>query len=82
MTFTEYEWLNAVTRPKIVHFTDKIKPWHIKCNHPLSSKYVEYQHINIRKTRKRLFYNVISKLQSTFNRLVAVLKDMEKNRGE
>ena len=59
VTFTKEEWLEAIVHPKLVHFTDKSKPWFIKCTHPLVKEYIKYQHPKFKKSRKRFLYNLL-----------------------
>ena len=36
------EKYNAVSAPKLIHFTNKYKPWHYKCQNPYKKQYLKY----------------------------------------
>ncbi|MET3601485.1 DUF4422 domain-containing protein [Martelella mangrovi] len=42
-SYDEEEALEAASDPAIVHFTDKRKPWHLKCTHPFTELYWDYR---------------------------------------
>ncbi|TCT44966.1 DUF4422 domain-containing protein [Martelella mediterranea] len=42
-SYDEQEAFEAASDPAIVHFTDKRKPWHLKCTHPLTELYWDYR---------------------------------------
>lgn len=66
-TYSEYEWKEAILRPKIVHFTGNVKPWFLKSDHPLVNEYISYQYPKYRKRGKRFFYNLLKKIKYFFN---------------
>lgn len=42
-SYGEEEAFEAAGDPAIVHFTDKKKPWHLKCTHPFTELYWDYR---------------------------------------
>lgn len=63
-TYSDADWKDAILNPKIVHFTGNIKPWFIKCKHPLVDVYMQYQHPKFRKIKKRVihkFFNTLTR---------------------
>ena len=68
-TLTEAE--NAGYAPGIIHYTDRKKPWHFKCNHPLMSEYWRYlkftDFYSYREWEFLLLYNLKKALSHIFS---------------
>lgn len=42
-SYTMQEGIEAAAAPGIIHFTDRVKPWHVKCMNPFVELYWEYR---------------------------------------
>ena len=80
--YTEWEEIiEARKRPVIIHFSDKIKPWHENCLHPYKNEYYKYQALtpfrNLPKTKipltkKQQIRHILAKFK--------LCKDIEKRK--
>ena len=57
--------------PSIIHYTDKIKPWNYKCNHPLMSEYWKYLNYTDFKSGMTMF-NFLYNLKQILNTIFSI----------
>lgn len=76
--YSEQEEIEAKQNPKIIHFTDRNKPWHVKCNHPLRYEYWKYlAHTSFAGAVysyriKRILYNLCCIHEDFFNKKLKI----------
>ena len=61
-TYSQEEALDAATAPGIIHFTDRKKPWHTNCNHPL--RYLYWELRNQTPWKEGFFKRILRQLKN------------------